>query len=370
MNQALMLAFANLCLAPSANAFSMMIPMEQNSASDKTSPPRRQAALTADDYVAGVLEGNRSILSRAITVIESQAARHEAQAQEILQKLLPRTGCAKRIGITGIPGVGKSTFIEAFGCHLVKHGHKVAVLTIDPSSIRTGGSILGDKTRMERLSLEPNAYIRPSPSGGQLGGVARRTRETMLLCEAAGFDVVIVESVGAGQGEVVLRSMVDFYLLLLLPGAGDELQGIKKGIVELADMILINKADEDNRLRAEQARLEQETALHYTQPSGSAWKTEVGLCSARTGEGISGAWERIESFYQQLEPKGIIAARRRQQLLDWLAESVLDGLRQRFYRNTRVQAELPAARDAVARGELTVPAATQRLLAAEAGTIS
>jgi LAO/AO transport system kinase len=299
-------------------------------------------------------------------LIESHAARHETQAQEILRKLFPRTGQAKRIGITGVPGVGKSTFIEAFGCHLIEQGHKVAVLTIDPSSSLSGGSILGDKTRMERLCQDPRAFIRPSPTRGQSGGVARRTRETMLLCEAAGFDVVIVESVGVGQGEITLRSMVDFYLLLLLPGAGDELQGIKKGVAELADMILINKADGDNRLRAEQARMEQENALHYTQPSTSAWKTEVGLCSAQTGDGIARVWQRIESFYQQLEPKGIIAARRRQQLLDWLGESVQEELRKRFYQNPAVQAEMPAVRDAVLRGELTVAAATQTLLAVEA----
>jgi len=368
MTQALMLAFVPLCLAPPGNAFSNMSATEQNSTGRGGQPPLRLPARTADDYVAGILAGDRSTLARAITVIESQAARHETQAQEILQKLLPRTGNAKRIGITGVPGVGKSTFIEVFGCHLVQLGHQVAVLTIDPSSSRTGGSILGDKTRMERLSLEPHAFIRPSPAGGQPGGVARRTRETMLLCEAAGFDVVIVESVGVGQGEIALRSMVDFYLLLQLPGAGDELQGIKKGIIELADMILINKADGNGRLSAEQARLEQETALHYTQPSTSAWKTEVGLCSAQTGEGIPRVWERIEFFYQQLEPKGLIAARRRRQLLDWLGQSVQDGLRKRFDQNPRVQAELPAVQDAVLRGELTVAGATQSLLAAEAAS--
>ncbi len=363
-------AFACFCRAPLADAFSFMSAMEQNSASHDGNAPLRRPPVTADDFVAGILVGNRSLLARAITVIESSAARHETQAREILQKVLPSAGRAKRVGITGVPGVGKSTFIEAFGCHLIKHGHQVAVLTIDPSSSLSGGSILGDKTRMERLSLEPRAFIRPSPAGGQSGGVARRTRETMLLCEAAGFDVVIVESVGVGQGEIALRSMVDFFLLLQLPGAGDELQGIKKGIVELADMILINKADGDNRLRAEQSRLEQETALHYTQPSTSGWQTEVELCSAKTGEGIARAWERVEFFYQQLEPKGIIAARRRQQSLEWLAESVQEGLRQRFYQNPRVQAELPAVREAILRGELTVPGATQTLLAAEAGTIS
>jgi LAO/AO transport system kinase len=369
MTQALMLAFANACLATPARAFNFMSATEQN-ASHEGKMPARRSLLAADDYVAGIVAGDRSILARAITIIESQAPRHEKLAREILQKLPPRAGYARRIGVTGIPGVGKSTFIEAFGCHIVQQGHQLAVLTIDPSSSRSGGSILGDKTRMERLSQEPRAYIRPSPAGGQLGGVARRTRETMLLCEAAGFDVVIVESVGVGQGEIALRSMVDFYLLLQLPGAGDELQGFKKGIMELADLILINKAEGENRLSAEQARMEQETALHYTQPPTAAWKTEVALCSAKTGEGISSAWERIEHFYQQLEPRGILAARRRQQLLEWLNESVQDGLRQRFYQNPRVQAELPAVRDAVLRGELTVPGATETLLAAEAGTMS
>ena len=210
---------------------------------------------TIDDYVSGVLAGNRAILSRAVTLIESQSPLHEKQAQEVLQELLPHTGKAKRIGITGAPGVGKSTFIEAFGCHLIHQGQSVAVLAIDPSSKRSGGSILGDKTRMENLSRESRAFIRPSPAGDSIGGVARRTRETMLVCEAAGFDLVLVESVGVGQSEVALRSMVDFFLLLLLPGAGDELQGLKRGIIEMADDILINKADGENRQRAEQARL-------------------------------------------------------------------------------------------------------------------
>jgi LAO/AO transport system kinase len=370
MARACLAALACFGLTPLTSAISLMSAMEQNSASDNATAPLRRPALTPDEFAAGVLAGNRSLLARAITVIESSAQRHEAQAREILQKILPHTGRAKRIGITGVPGVGKSTFIEAFGCHLVQQNHQVAVLTIDPSSSLSGGSILGDKTRMERLCQEPRAFIRPSPAGSQSGGVARRTRETMLLCEAAGFDVIIVESVGVGQGEMALRSMVDFFLLLQLPGAGDELQGIKKGILELADLILINKADGDNRLRAEQSRQEQANALHYTQPPTSAWKTEVELCSAQTGEGIAQAWEHIETFYQQLEPKGIIAARRRQQSLDWLAQSVQEGLRQRFYQNPRVQSELSAVREAVLRGELTVPGATQLLLAAEAGTIS
>src|ERR1039458_3329806 len=218
---------------------------------------------TIEGYVAGVLAGDRAVLSRAITLIESQSSFHQEKAQQVLQRLLPQTGKAKRIGITGAPGVGKSSFIEAFGCHLISLGHSLAVLTIDPTSKRSGGSILGDKTRMENLSREPRAFIRPSPAGDSVGGVARRTRETMLLCEAAGFNLVLVESVGVGQSEVALRAMVDFFLLLLLPGAGDELQGIKRGIIEMADDILVNKADGDNRQRAEQARLEQQSSLSF-----------------------------------------------------------------------------------------------------------
>jgi len=332
--------------------------LDEMSVSNNSGTPgaKRSTALTVDDYVAGVLAGDRGILSRAITLIESQAPRHEEQAQEMLQRLLPRTGGAKRIGITGVPGVGKSTFIETFGCRLVERGHRTAVLTIDPSSIRSGGSILGDKTRMEKLSREPHAFIRPSPAGGAPGGVARRTRETMLVCEAAGFDTIIVESVGVGQGEVALRSMVDFYLLLQLPGAGDELQGIKKGIVELVDMVLINKAEGENRLRAELARAEQEAALHYTNAATPEWRTEVALCSALTGEGIDHAWERIEHFYASLQLKGVIAERRRQQTLDWLDEVLRDELRKRMLSDPR----LPALQQAVLSGQMTVAAAARK----------
>jgi LAO/AO transport system kinase len=294
--------------------------------------------------------------------VESNSRLHEAQAQEVLQQLLPHAGKAKRIGITGVPGVGKSTFIEAFGCFLVEQGRKVAVLTIDPSSARSGGSILGDKTRMERLSREPNAFIRPSPAGDNLGGVARRTRETMLLCEAAGFEVVLVESVGVGQSEIALRSMVDFYLVLLLPGAGDELQGIKRGILEMADLVLINKADGENRLRAEQARTEQDAALHYLQPATPGWKTEVSLCSALNGEGIPQSWERVERFYRELEPNGFIGERRQRQLLDWLSDMVYDELRRRFERDRRVIERMPTVQQALLNGELTAVRAAQMLL--------
>ena len=265
---------------------------------------------------------------------------------------------------TGVPGVGKSTFIETFGCQLVERGHKLAVLTIDPTSARSGGSILGDKTRMEKLCVSPNAYIRPTPSGDNLGGVARRTRETMLLCEAAGFDTILVESVGVGQTEIALRSMVDFFLLLLLPGAGDELQGIKKGIVEMADLVLINKADGENRLRAEHARADQDAALHYTQPATPGWKTGVSLVSGLTGEGLPQVWERIEKFFAELEPKGVIAKRRQQQTLEWLSALIHDELRRRFDRDPRVIAELPELRQALLRGEITAVRAANLLLGA------
>jgi LAO/AO transport system kinase len=318
---------------------------------------------TVDDYVAGVLAGDRVILSRAVTLIESQAALDEKKARMVLQKLLPHTGKARRIGITGAPGVGKSTFVEVFGCYLIDQGHSVAVLTIDPTSKLSGGSILGDKTRMENLSRQSRAFIRPSPSGQSIGGVARRTRETMLLCEAAGFDPILVESVGVGQGEVALRWMVDYLLLLLLPGAGDELQGIKRGIIEMADDVLINKADGDNRPRAEQARLEQQASLSFLRPATPGWKPQAALCSARTGEGIPQAWQRMEGFFRQLEPQGLIAKRRQQQALDWLADLIRDELQRRFDRHPRVQARFPALRESLLRGEITAGSAAGDLLA-------
>lgn len=346
----------------SCGAGSMNAP-KQNVGKEGTTAVRRSRTLTVDDYVAGILAGDRATLARAITLIESNSRLHEVQAQEVLQRILRHTGKARRIGITGVPGVGKSTFIETFGCFLVEKGHKLGVLTIDPTSARSGGSILGDKTRMERLSRESNAFIRPSPAGDSLGGVARRTRETILLCEAAGFDIILVETIGVGQSEIALRSMVDFFLLLLLPGAGDELQGIKKGIIEMADMLLINKADGDNRPRAELARVEQDAALHYLQPATPEWKTEVGLCSGLTGEGIPQLWERIQKFYRELEPKGVIGCRRQQQSLDWLSDLIYEGLRRQFYRDPAVKERLPAVQGALARGEITAVRAAEELLA-------
>jgi LAO/AO transport system kinase len=319
-------------------------------------------AQTAEDYVAGVLAGDRAVLARAITLIESNSRKHETQAQEVLHRLLPHTGHAKLIGITGSPGVGKSTFIEALGCFLIERNHKVAVLAIDPSSSLSGGSILGDKTRMPRLSAEKNAFIRPSSAGRNLGGVARRTRETMLLCQAAGFDTILVESVGVGQAEIALRSMVDFVLLLLLPGAGDELQGIKKGIVEIADAVLINKADGENLQRARQARLEQAAALHYLQPATPGWETTVEVCSAMTGDGIARIWERIELFYRKLQPNGTITERRRRQMFEWLSDLIKDELPRRFFAHPKVTAILPNLQEAVMRGDMTAVSAAESVL--------
>ena len=325
---------------------------------------RRPRQMSVDDYVAGVRAGDRTVLARAITLVESNSRQHEAQAQAVLQQILPWSGQAKRVGITGVPGVGKSTFIETLGCQLVDAGQKLAVLTIDPTSARSGGSILGDKTRMERLCQLPAAFIRPSPSGLSMGGVARRTRETMLLCEAAGFDTILVETVGVGQTEIALRSMVDFFLLLLLPGAGDELQGIKKGIVEMADLVAINKADGDNRLRAERAKQDQAAALHYLQPATPEWPTDVMLCAGLTGDGIPEIWAQVEKFYATMSPKGAIARRRQEQSLNWLDDLIEDELIRRFYHDPRVTARLTEARQELKRGEITAVRAAEILLSA------
>jgi LAO/AO transport system kinase len=318
--------------------------------------------LSVDDYVAGVRAGDRAVLARAITLVESASRRHEALAQEVLQRLLPHTGNAQRVGITGVPGVGKSTFIESLGTYLIGLGRRIAVLTIDPTSARSGGSILGDKTRMEKLCQMPEAFIRPSPSGASLGGVARRTRESMLLCEAAGYDTIIVETVGVGQTEIALRSMVDFFLLLLLPGAGDELQGIKKGIVEMADLVAINKADGDNRTRAELARQDQRAALHYLMPNTPGWQTEVVLCAGLTGEGVPELWQNVTRFFSDQGPRGAIAHRRQEQALAWLDALVQEELQRRFYDDPRVAAQLPELRQRLLRGEITAVRAAAALL--------
>lgn len=292
--------------------------------------------LSRDDYVAGILQGNRMILSRAITLIESNASRHFDVGQDIVQRILPHTGRSIRVGITGVPGAGKSTFIETLGCFLCRQGHRVAVLAVDPSSPVSRGSILGDKTRMENLSREPHAFIRPSPSGGTLGGVARKSRETLLLCEAAGYDVILVETVGVGQGETTVRALVDFFLVLVLTGAGDDLQGIKKGVIELADAILVHKADGNNRARAQVVRSEYEQILHFLRPATEGWKTQAYTGSALTGEGIVALWETIRSFQENQQTAGILEKRRRQQVLAWVRKMLEDYVLQQVSQNSKL----------------------------------
>lgn len=330
----------------------------QNTA--KWRPKRSQ--LTIDDYVEGVLRGDRVVLARAITLIESNSLAHINTAQEVLKKLLPHTGNSIRIGITGVPGVGKSTFIEALGVPLCQQDHHVAVLAVDPSSSRTKGSILGDKTRMEKLSREPNCFIRPSPSGGTLGGVTRKSRETILVCEAAGFDVILVETVGVGQSETTVRSMVDFFLLLMLSGAGDELQGIKKGVMELADALLINKADGDNKMKAEAAKNEYNRALHYLLPATEGWTTTAYTCSSLTGAGITAIWEVISEFRYQTERSGVFGNRRKQQKLEWMRAMIDEHLTTQFYSSPSVRENLPVIEKAVLDETLPPTSAVKELL--------
>lgn len=323
---------------------------------------KKPPPLTHSDYVQGVLRNDRTILARTITLIESNAKHHLELAQGVLKEILPQTGNAIRIGITGVPGAGKSTFIDALGMMLCQKGHRVAVLAVDPSSSLSRGSIMGDKTRMENLSQQKNCFVRPSPSGGALGGVARKTRETMLVCEAAGFDVILVETVGVGQSESIVSTMVDFFLLLTLTGAGDELQNIKKGVIELADAILINKADGDNKLAAEQVKLDFGQALHYLSSVTEGWETAAYCCSALTGEGIAEIWEVIESFKRQTQASGLFQKRRRQQLLNWLDEMVIEQIKAGFYGNPRIQIIREEIEGKVSRGELPVTSAADRLL--------
>ncbi|MGE0087674.1 MAG: methylmalonyl Co-A mutase-associated GTPase MeaB [Desulfococcaceae bacterium] len=276
-------------------------------------------------YVQGVLDRNRLLLARTITLIESALPAHQEMARTVVDRVLPYTGNAVRVGITGVPGAGKSTFIESFGTMLTEKGFRVAVLAIDPSSTRSGGSILGDKTRMEKLAVNEMAFIRPSPSSGTLGGVARKTRETMLVCEAAGFDVIIVETVGVGQSETTVASMVDFFLVLMIAGAGDELQGIKKGVLEVADAIVINKADGDNILRAKMARKEYETALHLLMPATPTWSPPVLTCSAVEMTGIDKIWETILDYRSRMTATGEQESKRREQALEWMRLLLKDG---------------------------------------------
>ena len=326
----------------------------------KHTPRRRR--LTVDEYVAGVLAGDRNALGQAITLVESNSQAHFDMGQEVLRQLIPHTGNSIRIGITGVPGAGKSTFIEALGLHLCEQGHKVAVLAVDPSSTVTRGSILGDKTRMELLSRDLRAFIRPSPSSGTLGGVTRKSRETILVCEAAGFDVILVETVGVGQSETTVRSMVDFFLLLMIAGAGDELQGIKKGIMELADALLVNKADGDNKIRANAAKADYNRALHYLAPATEGWRTKAYTCSSLNGEGIDAIWKVISDFRQQITASGAFEKRRQRQTLDWVYSMVEEHLRASFFNHAGVGGIRAEVEDGVLKGQLPPTVAAQKLI--------
>ena len=315
--------------------------------------PKRRMFLSTEDYVKGVAAGDRVILSRAITLIESNSPRHFRKAQEVLQTLLPRTGHALRIGITGVPGAGKSTMIEAFGNMLCDMGHHVAVLTIDPTSSVTKGSILGDKTRMGTLSRREEAFIRPSPAGGTLGGVARKSRETMLLCEAAGYDVILIETVGVGQSETTVRSMVDFFLLVVLTGAGDELQGIKKGIMELADAIVVNKADGDNLMKAKVTRAEFERMIEFIRPATEGWQTHAFLCSAVKKTGLKELWQLMQLFAKTTKESKVFQRRRELQLLDWMHSMIDEHLHNLFFDDPVITGRMPEVREAVLKGVIS-----------------
>ena len=301
---------------------------------------RRRHQLTTDEYIEGILAGNITVLSQAITLVESLLPEHYAQAQEIIERCLPYSGRSVRIGITGVPGAGKSTFIEAIGTLVTNLGHKLSVLAIDPSSERSGGSILGDKTRMETLVHNPAAFIRPSPSAGSLGGVARKTRETVILCEAAGFDVIFIETVGVGQSETAVHSMVDLFLLLQIAGAGDELQGIKRGIMEMADMIAINKSDSGNQQRAALAKSHFVNALNLFPMPESGWKPQVYTCSAIEGSGLPEIWNGIEDFLKFTKQNGYYRNNRNRQSKYWMYETINEALRESFYQNPAVESHL------------------------------
>ena len=309
-----------------------------------------------------MLAGNRATLGRAITLVESRHPKRQEQAQELLHVLLPHAGNAHRVGITGVPGVGKSTFIESLGTTLTARGSKVAVLAVDPTSSRTGGSILGDKTRMAALAADQNAFIRPSPSSGTLGGVARATRETMVVLEAAGYDVVLVETVGVGQSETTVAEMVDFFLVLMLPGAGDELQGIKKGILELADMVAVNKADGDNRQRAVAAMREYNTALHILTPASPNWSPPVVTCAGLTGQGLPALWAKIEDHRRIFTESGEREEKRRRQQVRWMWAMLEDRLLGGLRAAPAVRAALPGIEAEVAKGLLTPSRAVETLL--------
>jgi len=323
---------------------------------------RSPSARSADEYVSGILEGNRVVLSQAITLLESTRPDHQETAQTVVERCLPQAGDSIRVAVTGVPGVGKSTFIEALGPALLEEDRRLAVLTVDPTSERSQGSILGDKTRMGALASSDDVYIRPSPTAGTLGGVARKTRETIFLCEAAGFDTILVETVGVGQSEVTVRSMVDVFLLLALAGAGDELQGIKRGIVEMADVLAINKADGENKTAAEEARSEYGKALRLLGEPESGWTPPVLTCSAETGNGIREVWSSIQEYCRYTKENGYFGQQRQEQSRHWMYQSIEETLRSDFFETPAVQSALEEVEEKVLNGTLSSFAAAQKLL--------
>jgi LAO/AO transport system kinase len=348
--------------AGSAFATKVVKGIDMDDVVKKQKTGKKRQHLEINDYVKGVLENDRTILARTITLIESNSPAHNDTAQKVLKEILPRTGNSLRIGITGFPGAGKSSLIETLGLYLINRGHKVAVLAIDPSSTVTKGSILGDKTRMEKLSREKNCFIRPSPSSGTLGGVARKTRETMLVCEAAGYNTILVETVGVGQSETTVRSMVDFFLLIMIAGGGDELQGIKKGVIELADALLINKADGDNKPRALLAKSDFSMALHYIQPATKGWHTEAHTCSALTGEGVLEFWETVEKFQELTKSSSVFYERRKNQALEWMNKMIEENILSDFRNNDNITKEFKSINKKVLNGEILPTEGAEHLL--------
>jgi LAO/AO transport system kinase len=323
---------------------------------------RKQNELSVNNFIEGILTGDRVILAQAITLVESNAKRHFEKAQKIIEALLQKQNSSIRIGITGVPGAGKSTFIDTFGTYLCDLGYKVAVLAVDPSSQVSKGSIMGDKTRMERLSKNPRAFIRPSPSGGNLGGVNRKTRETITLCEAAGYDVILVETMGVGQGEFVVRDMVDFFMLLVLTGAGDELQTMKKGIMELPDLVVVNKSDGDNLAKAKKAKHEYNTILHFLKPYTDGWTTSAVTASALKETGIEDIWQLIQQFEELTKNSSLFYKRRSEQQRNWLHELLRQELYQHFYHHPIVSQQLSYFENAVMNGERSAAASAMDLL--------
>lgn len=337
-------------------------PKSTSSLSAKKIKSKRNKIPTVKTFVSKILEGNVTFLSRAITLVESTNSKHQQKANQILEQCLPYANNSIRIGITGVPGVGKSTFIESFGKHLTHTGKKVAVLAVDPSSSINKGSILGDKTRMERLVTDPNAFIRPSPSGTSLGGVAKKTKESILLCEAAGFDTIIIETVGVGQSETVVHSMVDFFLLLKLAGAGDELQGIKRGIIEMADAIVINKADGDNQKATKVAKVEFTRALHLYPPKENGWTPKVLAASALYNDGIDQIQKMIQSYFKLTQSNGFFNLRRKQQNKQWLYNTIENSLKENFFQNNKISKNLDKELKNLEEGKITPFHSAKRLL--------